>query len=186
MVDNTAGFVVGQQVTIVPTAHAFQRGGDGYMSRGWTNGNQGVADAIKNGVVGTVTRVFRHTLTVRFPDAGWDNAGSTGSFINDEVVPAGADYVPPRKLGEKPEGDHIDIDDPRIQWIWDDAGAYATKRNYCNVYDQIADELGIPGRVRDFTVSRKLGSLTVSGKFKARSKKEAEALLEADLANAPA
>lgn len=155
MADNEAGFVVGQPVTIVPTANPTQRGSDRYMGRGWTNGTQGVADAVKNGVV--------------------------GSFTNAEVVPTGADYVPPRKLGEKPEGDHIDIDDPRLQWIWDDAGAYAANRNYCNVYDQIADELGIPGRVRDFKVTHKIGSLTVSNSYKARSKKEAEAMLQADL-----
>lgn len=180
-VENAAGFTVGQMVRAVPETHPVNKGGDRWQGRGWSNGAQGVEAALKAGTPLRITRIYRYSVTARLENGGWDNLGTTGTFTNEELLPMDEDWVPPRKLGEKPEGDHLDIDDPRIQWIWDDVGAYATKQRYCAQYDNIADELGIPGRVREFAVSRKLGALTVSGKFKARSKKEAEALLEAEL-----
>lgn len=90
----------------------------------------------------------------------------------------------PRKVGEKPEGDHIDADDPRIQWIFVDAAKIATRKGHCSVYDDIADELGVPGRERSFTIKRTVNGFEVSKKFTARSKKLAEAEFDKELVTA--
>jgi len=86
----------------------------------------------------------------------------------------------PRQIGETPEGG-IDIDDPRIAWIWEDAARVATKARHCVEYDKLCDELGAPGRERSFTVKRNVNGFDVSKKFKARSKKLAEAMFDAEL-----
>lgn len=99
--------------------------------------------------------------------------------IDLELIPTDPDAPKPRKLGEVPEGG-ISPDDPRLAWLWEDAAKVA----YCSEYDKIADRLGIPGRVRSFTVNRTINDLKVSGTFSARSRKEAEAMLDEKLATA--
>jgi len=86
----------------------------------------------------------------------------------------------PRRIGEAPEG-AISVDDPRIAWIWEDAARVATKSGHCSEYDKLCDELGAPGRERSFTVKRNVNGFDVSKKFKARSKKLAEAMFDAEL-----
>lgn len=51
----------------------------------------------------------------------------------------------------KNEGD-IEINDPRIAWIWKRAAEIADEREFCEEYDTIAQDLGIPGRPKDWTV----------------------------------
>lgn len=86
----------------------------------------------------------------------------------------------PRQIGEAPEGG-ISIDDPRIAWIWEDAAKVATKARHCAEYDRLCDELGAPGRERNFTVKRTVNGFEVSKKFKATSKKHAERMFDAEL-----
>lgn len=86
---------------------------------------------------------------------------------------------PPRKLGLKPEGDEfLSVDDPRIQWIWDDLGAYADKKNWCPQYDELCKDVGIPGRPRDFNVTRTLNGIQIRASIKARSQTEANQMFE--------
>lgn len=86
----------------------------------------------------------------------------------------------PRKLGEVPEG-MISPDDPRLAWLWEDAAAVANRANHCSEYDKLCDQLNIPGREREFTVTRKLGEMRATFKTKARSRRAAETLVDAQL-----
>jgi hypothetical protein len=93
------------------------------------------------------------------------------------------DAPAPRKIGEVPEG-MISPEDPRLAWLWEDAGKLATRKGHCSTYDKLCDDLGIPGRERDFTVKREVGGFNISRKFKARSKKQAEEMFDAELKGA--
>lgn len=87
----------------------------------------------------------------------------------------------PRMLGERP-ADGIDIDDPRIQWIFEDAGRLANRLGYCSTYDRIMEQLGAPGRERTFTIKMAVGDgFEVTAKVTARSKRLAEAKLRGEL-----
>jgi hypothetical protein len=88
-----------------------------------------------------------------------------------------------RKLGEVPEGG-IAPDDPRLAWLWEDAGKLATRQGHCGDYDKMCDALGIPGRERSFTVKRKVNGFDISKKFTARSRKLAEEMFDAELEKA--
>lgn len=125
--------------------------------------------------VGSARTLIRRERSERYggPVSGW---------IDNEYIESADPNAPkPRKLGEKPEGDHIDVDDPRIAWIWEDAGRLATQKQYCSQYDTLTNALGIPGRERSFKVSATVAGLTVSTSVKARSRKLAEAMVEAKL-----
>jgi len=87
----------------------------------------------------------------------------------------------PRALGEVPEG-MISPDDPRLAWLWEDAGKYAKQVSHCTEYDNICNALGIPGRERSFKVTRNLNGFSVTKNFKARSRKIAEEMFDAELA----
>jgi len=81
---------------------------------------------------------------------------------------------PARALGQVPEGG-IEIDDPRIQWLFEDAGRLADRFGYCRVYEQITEMLGAPGRERNFTIKLAIADgVEVTAKVLARSKRLAE------------
>lgn len=97
------------------------------------------------------------------------------------VVEASAVYKPTRRLGEVPEGG-ISPEDPRVSWIFDDAGRLASRLGYCNVYDKITDALGAPGRLRKFKI--KIGSqngIELTATVEAKSKSLAEKALRASV-----
>lgn len=86
-----------------------------------------------------------------------------------------------RQLGEVPEGGILP-DDPRVAWIFEDAGRLADRLGYCRVYDRIVNELGVPGRERTFTIKMEVAEgIEVVAKVDARSKRLAETKLR-DLA----
>lgn len=74
-----------------------------------------------------------------------------------------------------PEGS-IAPDDERLSYLWERASDIAEKRGLCEEYASICDELGIPGRLRTFTVELKKNNLDLTIKLKARSYKEADFL----------
>jgi hypothetical protein len=90
---------------------------------------------------------------------------------------------PPRKLGTKPEStedmEYLDINDPRIQWLFDDMGVYADQQGYCSQYDTLCVRLGIPGRPRDFNVNRTVNGIEIRAVIKARSQREANEMFAA-------
>lgn len=90
----------------------------------------------------------------------------------------------PRKLGDVPEGS-IAPDDPRLAWLWEDAGKLANRLGHCSAYDSMCDTLGIPGRERDFTVTREIaGGIKGSFTVKARSRRQADEQVDAQLKTA--
>lgn len=114
--------------------------------------------------VGTVTRVGRFKMLVRFnaADSIWvENIWL--DHVNEFSVTL-----------EAPEGG-IAIDDPRIDWIWRKIAAYASYRGYCDEFDSLCDDLGIPGREREFTVEHTIGGYAVKSRVTARSQVEADA-----------
>lgn len=135
-----------------------------------------------------VTRVYNTTLqvrtvgTVRVP-AGWGghHEDRRASFnISRELL----DLVEerpgrprPRKLGRKPEDTedmtYVRIDDPGLQWLFDDMGRYATEQGYCPQYDALCAKLGIPGRERQFDVKITFRGIELTGRVMARSQREA-------------
>ena len=84
--------------------------------------------------------------------------------------------------GETHPGTHVPDgsiapDDERLSYLWERASAIAERRGLCEEYDSICDELGIPGRLRTFTVELKKNNLDLTIKLKARSYKEADFLV---------
>ena len=79
-----------------------------------------------------------------------------------------------------PEGS-IAPNDERLAYLWDRASAIADRRGLCGEYDSICEELGIPGRVRSFTVKVSRNGIALSAKVKARSQKEADELVLSSL-----
>lgn len=143
---------------------------------------------IAPGSEGYVTRMGTNSALVRFPIRGeersvWIEIRDLEPVVMDPNAPA------PRRLGEKPEGDEfIGPDHPGLQWLWEDAARVADQYGHCREYDQIADKLSIPGRVRTYTVKVPLVgdgvSGTVSVKVESRSRKEAENQANEMLSNA--
>lgn len=89
-----------------------------------------------------------------------------------------------REIGDVPEGG-IDMDDPRIQWIFEDAARLANRSGYCNMYDRLAEQLGAPGRKRRITVEIPTpGGVTMRATVEATSKAAAKKLVIASLAAA--
>ena len=79
-----------------------------------------------------------------------------------------------------PDGS-IAPNDERLSYLWDRASAIADRRGLCGEYDSICEELGIPGRVRSFTVKVSRNGIDLSAKVKARSQKEADELVLSSL-----
>lgn len=138
-----------------------------------------------------VSTVRKHTITVKVanPNFGttsaWEGRDNTKFYSynvprsslvapNGEVWDESAKPKPKtRKIGEVPEGG-IAPDDPRLAWLWEDAAKVADRSGYCSYYDRIADQLDIPGRLRDIGVSIKHNGVTLTASVKARTRKEAE------------
>lgn len=133
---------------------------------------------LDTGMVGVVGRVTAYKAVVRFPVS--ETTDVSFWIPKEELVFADPDRPKPRKIGEVPEGG-IAADDPRLNWLWEDAATLAKQQGYCGHYDRLTNELGIPGRPRSFKVTGKVGSLSVSGNYTARSRDEAEAMLRAEM-----
>lgn len=170
-------------------------------TRIFSGGSNGTGQFIPGNLY-PVTRVTRRTLSVRLPNYFTSDRDTTVIIPREWFMEESrniygllhADYVPPRRLGGNPDTfvtvvQHgvdtqertIGIDDPRIQWIWEDLATYATDKNWCDQYDRLAKAIGIPGRPRDIKVSRVIEGLTITQTFSARSKREAEELMDAAL-----
>lgn len=146
-----------------------------------------------------VTQVTTHNIRVRV-DGGYEGNGTTVDIArtyNTEnptfgdrtdvhyysTGPVDPNAPRPRKLGDTPEGDHLPISDPRIQWIWADLETYANGKNWCPEYDKLAAAVQIPGRMRSWKAERIVSGITIRANYKARSQAEADAMLAAELPN---
>lgn len=62
-----------------------------------------------------------------------------------------------RRIGVKPDDTptmtYIGLDHPGIQWVWEDMAKFADEHGYCETYDELADEFGIPGRGEEFEIN---------------------------------
>lgn len=82
-----------------------------------------------------------------------------------------------RGLGVVPEGS-MAADDPRIAWLFEDAQRLADRLGLCNDFDRIAEALGVPGRVRNFSLKLTVSEgIEITAKVEARSKKLAEQMV---------
>jgi hypothetical protein len=137
-----------------------------------------------SGAEGEVTRESATKVLVRLVSTAGFNLGHPCSVWIEKTVVQPKVIDPnapkPRKLGEAPAG-MIEADDPRIMWLWEDAGTFAEQKGYCSQYDALADALNVPGREREFTITQKIGSFEAKIKVKARSRKLAEAKVAAEL-----
>jgi hypothetical protein len=90
-----------------------------------------------------------------------------------------------RPLGQVPEGG-ISPDDPRIAWIFEDAARLADRLGLCADFDRVADGLGIPGRMRIFTITfEPTEGVKLTAKVEARSRRQAEAKLRGSVQQQP-
>lgn len=117
--------------------------------------------------------------------AVWVNVRKDGGPVirldRDSIRPIDASYRP---LGQVPEG-ALSPTDPGLAWLWEDAARVASKSGHCRQYDDLCDQLGIPGREREFEIDLKLSDeVIVRGKVTARSRKLAEELLRQQIATA--
>jgi hypothetical protein len=148
----------------------------------------GGSTRIASGTSVTVTSTTKYRVRARVGDP---KTGTVFNFPRTSIAaPNGEAYdeaaiaakPKPRKIGEKPEGDHIALDDPRIQWIFKDAARVAQNAGHCRTYDELCDKVGIPGRERDIYINTTINGLSISATIRATSQKAAEALLKAKLA----
>lgn len=138
-----------------------------------------------------VTRVFADRVLARGRIFGHSEQGSVWvpkrSILTVNDTP-NADA--PRRLGVKPEDTdevtHLPLDHPGIQWIFRDMAAFADGKRWCNEYDNLADELGIPGRDRDFDIEIERGGITFTATVYAPTLAAAQAKAEALFVSAPA
>lgn len=140
-----------------------------------------------------VTRVNTTNLNIRGPktvrDPQWPHNDRLKdvSFSVDRTLLRfeDPDYVPPpppRTLGVMPEGEGlISIDDPGIQWLFDDMGRFAEEQGYCSQYDALCVRLGIPGRPREFKVRHTVAGIELMANVRARSQREANEHVRAAL-----
>lgn len=104
------------------------------------------------------------------------------------VFRVGLNQVRPvtRPLGQVPEGG-ISPEDPRIAWIFEDAVRLADRLGLCSDFDRVADGLGIPGRMRTFTITfEPTEGVKLTAKVEARSRRQAEAKLRGTADRPPA
>lgn len=162
---------VGDIITVNPDTR-YDRAGDSYPRR------------LEVGSIHLrVTRVYTDKVMARGPLLGAGEEASVYVWRQDIVTVNEGGTV--RKLGLKPEDTpemtHIAIDDPRIQWLFDDMAEFATRQRYCSQYDQLCAQLGIPGRKRKFTGNTVIGGVTFRGDVEARSQEEADVMVRTAL-----
>lgn len=88
---------------------------------------------------------------------------------------------PLRYLGDAPDG-AVALDDPGLDWFWRDAAKAADLSGHCREYERLCEILGIPGRERIFNVQIEVADgINIQGRVKARSRREAERSLVAQL-----
>lgn len=137
-----------------------------------------------------VTRVNKNSLHLRRDGLTYSVPRENIDAPNGEVwegLPVNSNPKPKaRKIGEQPDGDHISIDDPRIQWIFEDAARVAKTAGHCYEYDELCDKVGIPGRERKITISTTINGLDISTTVTARSRKAAEVMVKEKLTTAKA
>lgn len=121
---------------------------------------------LERGDVGTITRANRRSSLVR-------RNGLSVWVPNSYLEPVGMDTAG-RQWGQTPEGDHISVNDPRLDWLWRDIASYADEQGYCREFDKMCDHLGIPGRERAFKVVLVVNGFEFTGTVQARSQAEAE------------
>lgn len=153
----------------------------GERAAGW-----GPARTFHPGGNAKVTAVRRNTLTVKAGPYSYNVPRESLRAPNGEVWSASAPKPKPRKLGTPPEGQDVILPtDKRVEWLFQDAAKLADRMGYCSVFDKIADELGIPGRMRDITVDTKINGVNVRATIKARSTAEAKSILTEKLTGKP-
>lgn len=143
-----------------------------------------------------VTRVYSNTLMVRtvaaravngsYRDIGYQRVSFSIPRWQLTMWDPNAPRPPePRKLGKKPEDTEeqtfVAVNDPGIQWLFDDMGAFAEAQGYCSQYDALCAKLGIPGRPREFSVTHAVNGIEVTARIRARSQREANEIVRAAL-----
>ena len=112
-----------------------------------------------------------------------------GPMVNVKLPPSGSVFSieraklrhVTRSIGEVPDGG-IAVDDPRIAWMFEDAGRLADRLGLCRDYDRLCDALGAPGRLRTFTLKFETAQgIEITAKVLARSKKLAEETLRGQM-----
>lgn len=138
---------------------SFLKGSEGLVADGWGSQYNPCPDTYYR-----VTRVYSKRIQV---------TGRETFTIDKSSIAENAGETHPGT--HVPEGS-IAPDDERLSYLWERASAIAERRGLCKEYDSICDELGIPGRLRTFTVELKKNNLDLTIKLKARSYKEADFL----------
>lgn len=143
-----------------------------------------------------VTRVYNdsvnvRTITPRTFRQSYDTVTKNVSFQVDKRMLRwhDPDAPQPRKLGQKPEDTdemiYVSTDDPGIQWLWEDMATFAEGKRWCSQYDELAAELGIPGRPDDHEVSITVNGVEFFTEIRAHSEAEALRLAYAALSIEP-
>jgi len=168
----------GDRVVLNRRYHGRYIGGYGYAT-------------LEEGTVGYVSHVSSSGNSIYFRTArpnhmSWESEEVSVPVSPSDVTvidPDDPNYKEPRKLGEIPEDDPnaISPSHPGLRWFWEDAAKLATKMGHCATYDTMCDQLGVPGRERDFTVKLTINGIEVSSKVKAHSQKEADELVKTKL-----
>lgn len=140
-----------------------------------------------------VTRVYTDTLTAK----GDIYRGSSASIrmvkshvrtVNGVDRITGLMPVVPRPLGEKPADTasmtYIGIDHPGIQWLFEDMGKFADDSDWCDQYEELCDELGIPNRGELFDVEADVYGVIVSAEFRGQNYSDAKEKFIAHLRDA--
>ena len=142
----------------------FLKGSEGLVGDGWGDVREPSPDTYYR-----VTRVYSKRIQV---------TGESVFTIDKSCIAENAGDTHPEL--HVPEGSIAPYDE-RLTYLWDRAAAIADRRGLCNEYDSICEELGIPGRVRSFTVKVSRNGIDLSAKVKARSQKEADELVLSSL-----
>lgn len=119
-----------------------------------------------------ITRVFTDTAIARGIFHGVERSVSIWRHeiltVNGVDPETGSTPVPPRPLGQKPEDspdvpfNYIGLDDPGIQWLFEDMGKFADGKHWCELYDELALQLGIPGRPQEWDVELEIGDMLIT------------------------
>lgn len=167
------------------------------LNRNLTAERQGTGESLslERGTQFNITRVYSNRVMVRTVERfrerrdAWTHITRARSFT---IAKEDLDYdssvgtvTPPRRLGQKPHDTddviYVSIDDPGIQWLFEDMGRYATDQGWCPQYDALCARLGIPGRPRPFNVNRTVNNINLTTTVQARSQAEANRLVDVAL-----